>query len=440
MTAGIMTEKWHAQVTADPAGQARQVRRAHEAFLTGGSTPPAGVRELVARSWQRSARADVNPDADPPVVLADGDLRAYRNAHPLARVLGTLRELVGAVADASEHLMAVSDAGGQMLWVEGHRAWRTRAEEMNFVEGAIWDEQHAGTNAPGTALALGEPVQIFASEHFRRHVQSWTCAAAPIRDPATGRPIGVIDVTGGDAVAHPHSLALVRAAARAAEAELGWHRDGASGIWVPASRRADAQASDRLELLGQSEGILHLAGSPMRLHRRHAEVLCILAIHPAGMSGEQLADALYPGWTDPAAVRVELTRLRRVVGGLVESRPYRLTRALRADFLDVTAALRGGDYAAALAAYHGELLPGSEAPAVVAERSWLETQLRSAMLAAPRPEILADWAERFGFEDLEVWERLAARLPVGSARRATAAARARQLRAEYGLSARVASV
>jgi hypothetical protein len=430
-----MTEKWRARGTADPAGQARQVRRAHEAFLTGGFRAPAAVREVVARSWQRSVLANVNPDADPPVVLAGGDLRAYRDAHPLARVLGTLRELVGTVADASEHLMAVSDAGGRLLWVEGHRAWRTRAEAMNFVEGAIWDERHAGTNAPGTALALGEPVQIFASEHFRRHVQSWTCAAAPIRDPGTGQAIGVIDVTGGSAVAHPHSLALVRAAARAAEAELGWRRDGASGMWVPAG----GPANGRLELLGQPEGLLHLAGSRLRLHRRHAEVLCILAIHPAGMTGEQLADALYPGCTDPAAVRVELTRLRRVVGDLVQSRPYRLIRPLGADFLDVTAALRKGDHPAALAAYHGELLPGSEAPAVVAQRSWLETQMRSAMLASPNLEVLAEWAERFGFEDLEVWERLTARLPAGSARWATAAARMRQLRAEYGLSARVAS-
>lgn len=421
-------------MTADPAArEARQVRRAHEAFLTGGVKPPAAVREVVARSWQRSVLASVNPDADPPVVLTDGDLRGYRDAHPLGRVLGTLRELVGAVADASEHLMAVSDAAGRLLWVEGHRTWRTRGEAMNFVEGAIWDERHAGTNAPGTALALGEPVQIFASEHFRRRVQSWTCAAAPIRDPATRQLLGVIDVTGGNAVAHPHSLALVRAAARAAESELGWRRDSASGILVPAAQPAVSRAGDRLELLGQPEGVLYLSGSPVRLHRRHAEVLCILAIHPAGMTGEQLADALYPGYTDPAAVRVELTRLRRVVGDLVQSRPYRLTRPLGADFLDVTAALRGGDYPAALAAYRGEMLPGSEAPAVVVQRRWLETQLRSAMLASPRLESLAEWAERFGFQDLEVWERLMTRLPPGSAQRATAAARTCQLRAEYGV-------
>jgi transcriptional regulator of acetoin/glycerol metabolism len=63
--------------------------------------------------------------------------------------------------------MAVSDASGQLLWVEGHRVARTARERMNFVEGAWWDEEHAGTNAPGTALALALDVQIFATEHFR---------------------------------------------------------------------------------------------------------------------------------------------------------------------------------------------------------------------------------------------------------------------------------
>ena len=73
---------------------------------------------------------------------------------------------------------------------------------MNFVEGAVWDESHAGINAPGTALALDHAVQIFSAEHFRPTVQAWTCAAAPIHDPATGRILGIVDITGGDIVAH----------------------------------------------------------------------------------------------------------------------------------------------------------------------------------------------------------------------------------------------
>jgi hypothetical protein len=398
-------------------------------------SPPSGaaLREVVAQSWLRAAGARVNPDGAPPVVLTDDDLASYRAAHPLARVIGVLRELVGSLAEDGRHLMAISDGAGRLLWVEGHRGTRKRAEAMNFVEGAAWDEQHAGTNAPGTALALGQPVQILSTEHFLYTVQDWTCAAAPIRDPATGRVVGVVDVTGGDPVAHPHSLALVQAAARVAEAEFGWRREPRSGMWLPG--RA---VPDRLEVLGRGDGLLRQDGRNIRLGRRQAEILFVLAEHPLGVTGEQLADALYRDFTDPAAVRVEFTRLRRLAGDLVASRPYRLARPVTADYADVCEALRRGDTATALAAYSGPLLPSSEAPAVVGKRRWLETQLRSAVLASTSPDVVSGWAERFGFDDLQVWERLTAVLPAGTGRRASAAARTRQLRAEYGLSTDVA--
>ena len=70
---------------------------------------------------------------------------------------------------------------------------------------------------------------------------------------------------------------------------------------------------------------------------------------------------------------------------------------------------------------------------MAAERDWLDTQLRSAVIASGDPRLLQAWSERFGFDDLEPWERLAAVLPPGSAQRAVALARVRQLRAEYGL-------
>ena len=77
-----------------------------------------------------------------------------------------------------------------------------------------------------------------SADHFSRPVQRWTCAAAPIHDPATGRLLGAIDVTGGDHLANPHSLALVRATALAAEAYLGGHQE-------PVGRTAAVTVSGR---------------------------------------------------------------------------------------------------------------------------------------------------------------------------------------------------
>src|SRR5262245_27091099 len=410
-----MANGWQAAVGTDPRVRAREIARAHAAFLSTGSLDGAAarIRDVVAGSWLRSSRAHVDPDTDPPVTLVDDDLAGYRSAHPLSTVVPVLRDLVGGTAEDGRHLWALMDADGRLLWVEGHPGVRARAARMNFVEGALWDEAHAGTNAPGTALALDHEVQIFAAEHFRHTVQDWTCAAAPIHDPVSGQILGVLDVTGGDAVAHPHSLALVRAAAQVAEAQLALRSPGTT---APRHRA-------RLLLLGRPDGVLLLDGRPIPLHRRHAELMAVLATHPEGMTGQQLAAAMYGDDTAQATLRVELTRLRQIVGDLLLSRPYRLAGPVGADFLDVTRALERGDVAAAVHAYAGPLLPTSDAPAVVERRRWLEIELRSAVLAEGDPPTTYAWASGAGFDDLAVWERLARTAPAGAPYRHTAVAR-----------------
>ena len=220
--------------------EARTERAAHAAFLETG-TAPSAVRTVVADSWLRSAAAGVDADANlAPLLIDAGDLRDYRSAHPLAQVFPLLYDVLGRIAEDCDCVMAIGDAMGQLLWVCGTPSVLRRAESINFVEGAGWDEAHAGTNAPGTALRLDAPVQIHAGEHFNRLVQPWSCAAAPIHDPGTQAILGLIDITGGDDVASPQTLGMIRAAARMAEAELG--RLSAIGAWTPIGR-ADGNGS-----------------------------------------------------------------------------------------------------------------------------------------------------------------------------------------------------
>ncbi|NUT33477.1 MAG: transcriptional regulator [Hamadaea sp.] len=422
----------HSPYLADPGtettARAGEIARAHEAFLSGATPDTLDVRDVVIASWQRSAHAHVDPDAPPPVILADQELDAYRDGHLLSAVLPVLRDLVGRVAEDGGHLMSISDAQGRLLWVEGHSGVRRIGEAIHFLAGAVWDEKFAGTNAPGTALALDAPVQIFATEHFAVPVHPWTCAAAPIHDPATGDILGMIDVTGGDVVAHPHSLALVTAAARAAEAVLSWRRGAAGDLWVP-----DRRAAHRLQALNRADGLLTAHGRTVRLSRRHTEILVLLRERPEGMTGEQLADALYADFANPITLRVEMNRLRHAVGDLVQSRPYRLTGPLDTDYGDVTAALDAGDVTAAVRAYAGPLLPSSEAEGVVDLRRLLDARLRCAVLAADDPDVLEAWTRRGGADDLEVWERLAASTRAGVASRSLAEVQSGRLRAEYGL-------
>lgn len=204
---------------ADPDTMRRDVEHAHEHFADSGRVD-ARVRPIVGESWLRSARHGVDPGTTGPRVELDThDLRDHRRTHPLAAVMPLVRHLLVEVAPEPQ-IVAVGDADGRLLWVEGDHRLRTRAEDMHFVEGANWNEGSAGTNAPGLALTVDHEVQIFAVEHFARGVHAWSCSAAPLHDPATGGVLGFLDLTGTDQVASPSAMALVRAAASAADAEM----------------------------------------------------------------------------------------------------------------------------------------------------------------------------------------------------------------------------
>lgn len=405
----------------------RTVRRAHERYLTSGAISP-DVRGIVADSWRRSSRAGVDPDRVlAPVPMSDEEFVAYRASHPLVSVLPVFRALLGGIADQESYLMAVTDAEGRLLWVEGHSQLRSLAERMNFVEGAVWDERRVGTNAPGTSLAVDDPVQVLAAEHFSRIVQPWTCSAAPVHDPHTGEILGVIDVTGGDHLGAPSCLGLVRATALAAEGELLRTHATASARPVDPAGAGTA----RLRVLGRDEAMLTLGGRELRLSRRHSEIMTLLVQHPEGLTGDQLAVRLYDD-ASPITLRAELVRLRRLLGpGALDSRPYRLRIAVSADFTDVISMLERGSVGAALRHYAGPLLPSSEAPDIATTRRMLEQRTRAELLAEADPGLLNQWAHTpWGNEDLEVWELLARRTPPG-ALRSLALQQVRRLAAEY---------
>ncbi|MGW7098150.1 GAF domain-containing protein [Streptomyces sp. NPDC054838] len=385
----------------DPAERARVLLRAHDAFTLDGRVEPP-VRAVIAKSWRRCARAGVSPECAPRVDLAEAELRSYRDQHPLARVMPVVRELVGAFAAYGAHLLAVCDARGTLLWVEGEPGTLRRAELLGFVPGAHWAEAAMGTNAPGTAVAAGEPVQVFGAEHFNRRVHPWTCAAAPVRDPRTGALLGAVDITGGDGLAHPHSLAFVQAVARAAEAQ--------PALLEPGPRAAP----DTLTALGRDEALLVSGGRRIPLGRRHSEITALLAHHPEGLSGEELAVALYEDESVSAVtLRAEVSRLRGLWGARnLLSRPYRTAAALEADFTTVTRQLATGAVSAALSRYPGPLLPSSTSPGITRLRHRIEEQARAAVIARADAGLLADWVcSPWGADDPEVWRALAGVLP-----------------------------
>jgi GAF domain-containing protein len=203
----------------DPVRLAKLLRRAHERALKEGS-PPSILRNLIAQSWRRSAKAGVNPDRPAPRMLDEAETATALARNPISHLLPMIESMLAEATEGGRYFAALSDANGVLLWAGGHPRAMEIAEAPAFLPGHLASESAVGTNAIGTALVLDHPVQIFSAEHFSRLLHGWTCSAGPIHDPESNEILGVLDLSGEFRSGHPHSLPLIGAVARVVEDKL----------------------------------------------------------------------------------------------------------------------------------------------------------------------------------------------------------------------------
>jgi hypothetical protein len=141
---------------------------------------------------------------------------------------------------------------------------------------------------------------------------------------------------------------------------------------------------------------------------RHADILVLLSRHPEGLSADHLAMLLDDHDLDAVTIRVEMSRLRRVIGPeYVASRPYRLLAPVDSDVGELLGALERGDVEAAMTRYTGALLPQSASPAIARFRTELSTGLRAAVLSTGSLALLRRWLDLpEGRDDRDGWQVL----------------------------------
>ena len=437
-----MASPWTVARPTD-SSERQRLASAHDSVIAT-RTAVIGVRRLVQESWQRSLQLQLDPDHLGTVIDFDeGDLHDYRNAHPMALALPTIHSLLIRHTFDAGLIVAIGDEAGRLLWIDGDRALRRKAEGMLFVEGADWSERAVGTSAPGTALAVDHGIQIQGAEHFNRIVHPWSCTAVPVHDPASGRILGVIDITGGaDAVA-PATLPLLEAAVAAVESEMRIRRldeltsrPHRSTTVLSAPR---AIAPPVLSVLGSDVGRIIVGGRTTELSMRHSEILTLLAWHPGGLSVDRLAGLVYEREGSIVTLRAEMVRLRKVLGRIDDSlvplsRPYRLPARLELDAHRVLAFLDRGAHRVALGAYSGALLPTSSAPGIADIRRELSQRLRDTLLTDASTETLLAYARTDeAAYDADLWRACLRMLPPKSPKRAAVVARLERIESELGL-------
>lgn len=153
---------------------------------------------------------------------------------------------------------------------------------------------------------------------------------------------------------------------------------GGAGFLVRRPRDHAAMGSRprlRLEGIGRRRVEASLGGRVFSLSPRHGEILVILAHHPDGLDEDALAAALHDGPIKEVTIRAEISRLRRLLGAIIKTRPYRIAADVSADFLEIEALLDADASEAAAIQYTGPLLASSKAPAIVALRDRIEAVL-----------------------------------------------------------------
>ena len=358
----------------------------------------ARVRPEIITSWSRSRQAEVSADVSAAPMADESETAAVWSDSPLQAAVESVEAELRRTAEDGDLVIAVTDARTRILWTYGGRVMRHRAESVHFVPGGRWDDQSVGTNALDLANRLDTPSMVFSAEHYARIVQNWVCWAAPVHDPTSGRQLGVIDLSTAWDRSHPIGLATARVMARLIETAIPYSAHHPSAL-------ADETDDPGLvmTLLGTAE--TRFDGQRLLLSRRQTEVLALLALHPEGLSLEQLHAMVYGDQAITfSTLKAEVSHLRQALGGQLSSRPYRLLMPVATDVQQVLMLIRAGHVAEAVDAYGGDLLPGTKSPALSELADYVAVALREALLVNPEPAAVLRYSEAIAPYDREVVE------------------------------------
>ncbi|PKO51996.1 MAG: sigma-54-dependent Fis family transcriptional regulator, partial [Betaproteobacteria bacterium HGW-Betaproteobacteria-21] len=211
-------------MTGHPVTQSPHESRLFEArqqFFVRGDCPEGEVPQAVLRSWLRcrDSMVDYLADGRGDPEGRSGLTEARERSECLLNNASGIMEHVFEQIRASGSMVILADNQGMILHSLGDPDFVSRAQRVALQPGASWSENLRGTNAIGTTLIEGTPVEVIGAEHFLERNGILSCSAAPVFNPG-GEVAGVLDISGDYRSNQRHTLGLARLAAQLLEKRL----------------------------------------------------------------------------------------------------------------------------------------------------------------------------------------------------------------------------
>lgn len=326
-----------------------------------------------AEAWARCERMGLSRELEEPSqVHSDNDIEQRRRRSGLAEIIGPVWEAFSA-SSSKEQVMILTDPFGDVLWRFGTENALKDADGIGFVEGAAWAESSVGTNAISQVLRTETASLMSGEQHFAHSHQHFTCMAAPITGPASGSLLGILDISGPRATIGEEIISMVQFSARLT-----------AGLLRAQPKDHSEGAHLRVRLLGSQPAVSTAGGPWAEIPLRSAEMLAMLASRRRGWSAAELTSELYGDFGLTGTVRTEMHRLRRHLGDLLLSQPYRFAEGLTVDS-DVgrlEQLLTEGDLDGVLDVYAQPLLALSANERILQWRGWLDQQVEQLVSSA----------------------------------------------------------
>jgi transcriptional regulator of acetoin/glycerol metabolism len=195
---------------------------ARSAVLQDGAlTPTAAVAPWIERSWRRCLASGHRPEhrlAFDTVSAPELRRTAESNRELVAAARPVLDTLGRAIAN-TRYFAILTNARGVVVDVDGPVDRSDRRAHLITRIGADLSESAVGTTAIGAALIEQQPVWLHRGEHFFADTSMYSCAGAPLFGP-DGACVGMLDLTGIEAIERPELRHLVAQSARSIENAL----------------------------------------------------------------------------------------------------------------------------------------------------------------------------------------------------------------------------